>query len=84
MTTNDKHSDWQNADTDLTWVFQTGATYLKDTEESHQGQYPQQGNQAEFLDLGTSRGSRYIVADYDIWKCSFISSALGGAILNVG
>lgn len=74
----------QTADTDLTWVYQTGATYLKDTEESHRSRYPQQGNQAEFLDLGASRGSRYIVADYDIWKSSFFSSALGGAILNVG
>lgn len=73
----------QNADTDLTWVYQTGTTSLKDTEESHRGRYPQQGNQAEFLDLA-SRGSRYIVADYDIWKSSFYSSALGGAVLNVG
>lgn len=74
----------QNAGTDLTWVYQTGATYLKDTEESHRGRYPQQGNQAKFLDLSASRGSRYIVADYDIWKSSLFSSALGGAILNVG
>lgn len=46
----------QNADTDLTWVCQTGATYLKDTEESHLGRYPQQGNRDKFLDLSALTG----------------------------
>lgn len=81
MTTNDKHSDWPKC----RHRSHVGiSTYLKDTEESHRGRYPQQGNQAEFLDLGASQGSRYIVADYDIWKSSLFSSALEGAILNVG